>query len=540
MHKQEAIIRVSLIRPLYQPASFDPEISESLGLCSIAAIIRSLGHKVQMLDLMFLGMSEKEIIQNVIQFNPDIIGFSVMSFDDVPSFSSLRQQLRLFLKNSPLFIVGGIFVRETTRKNLLDAKKDTLLIQGEGEKAISDLLWKISKEQDSISIINDIHVSSPLISSKIVTDLDSLPFPARDITPNIINAKQSVPIQGSRGCTGHCTYCNRVDRNAWRGRSPEHIVEEMSILIQHYHARSFQFVDDDLIGPAKNGKNRIEQLADLLMKQNWKIGFSVQLRPWSLDEKTIAKLAESGCCYAFVGLEHYEKKFFREFKREFPKQNTLDFIHLLRNYGIKVQVGAIPFYHATTLESLVSFYELLAQNHLFNIRTATNRLLQYSSIAPELNTKHTTVQAVQPKFQPFDDKGMEIVFQTIVAILDPIKPVWLRASTLLPHLLTWYHSSRNNPDIEAKNQLDMLRKVLSDIDHAVYITVLNYLNIFKSKNNTIDIGNVVSQGCCNLKEKAYEMIDRLSDNSIEPHPDVLYEVMADTEEIFANEPICKH
>jgi radical SAM superfamily enzyme YgiQ (UPF0313 family) len=73
--------------------------------------------------------------------------------------------------------------------------------------------------------------------SPFIEDLDSLPFPARDLLPlhlygSRIEGRPTTTMMTSRGCPFTCNFCSssRLFGHRWRARSVESIFEEMEML----------------------------------------------------------------------------------------------------------------------------------------------------------------------------------------------------------------------------------------------------------------------------------------------------------------------
>ena len=104
-------------------------------------------------------------------------------------------------------------------------------------------------------------------------DLDSLPFPAYDLIPDLAvyapppcNYKKR-PVANvitSRGCPNACTFCDRsVFGQCLRQRSAANIAAEIEHLHRTYGVREIAFVDDTFtIRPA-----RIRELFELLDRE---------------------------------------------------------------------------------------------------------------------------------------------------------------------------------------------------------------------------------------------------------------------------------
>ena len=61
-----------------------------------------------------------------------------------------------------------------------------------------------------------------------------------------------MPIFTSRGCPFHCTFCHDLFTKTFRGRSPDHIVQEILLLHREYEVDEFLiYVAPKLLGQGR-------------------------------------------------------------------------------------------------------------------------------------------------------------------------------------------------------------------------------------------------------------------------------------------------
>ncbi len=135
----------------------------------------------------------------------------------------------------------------------------------------------------------------------LVEDLNSLPFPERDLFDyaNHVQRSGQIEIAVGRGCPQSCAYCINDwlediydGHGTWvRRRSPENVVAEINLLRERYPGvRSVQFLDHAF------ALDR-EWLASLLRIYTQRCGlpFSCHLRLNAADPEVIRQLAGAGC-----------------------------------------------------------------------------------------------------------------------------------------------------------------------------------------------------------------------------------------------------
>jgi hypothetical protein len=464
-------MRIQLIRPLSRCSSYDPEVQEPLGIETLAALLRKSGHDVRLYDCMLSARSEIDIACAVAESKPELVGLSLMSDADIRSAQDLIGKIRSQSTSQPVFVAGGSFVSTEPERAASLLPAGTLLIRYEGERPLLRLLGVIEKRVSLDHVPSQTWRSDTRLQASLnlecVSDLDMLPWPARDFADEVIARCGVLNVQGSRGCTGRCTYCcmpgiPQPSSSSWRGRSPESIVEELVYLNKAYGAVAFNFVDDDFLGPAKFAEKRALALAEAILQRNLQIGFGVQLRPNTLTPKTVDALARSGLAYAFIGIENDDPGTLRAWRRRPVNENDWDVIDRLVQQKVDVAAGAILFHPSATLDSVKRFAQTLASRGMLNYRTATSRLhlLPGSRLYMEYSQqRRIPVNAVGPFTPPVDDPRVERLFDYLVRSLAPLRPCWVHAACLLPGYLSQQKAGRRNTD-----KLRVTRNVLNDMD----------------------------------------------------------------------------
>jgi anaerobic magnesium-protoporphyrin IX monomethyl ester cyclase len=145
-----------------------------------------------------------------------------------------------------------------------------------------------------------------IISAGFVQDLDALPFPKwdqfdiRKFRYQIITGKGiTLPMLGSRGCPYTCNYCPYLVNSCYRVRSAESIVDEIRYLSAKYNISGISFRDPNLTF----NKKRAHEFADLLLRYNLDVRWSMEARTDRLDPELLELLYRAGLRSIEVGVE---------------------------------------------------------------------------------------------------------------------------------------------------------------------------------------------------------------------------------------------
>ncbi|MFH1968579.1 MAG: radical SAM protein [bacterium] len=149
--------------------------------------------------------------------------------------------------------------------------------------------------------------------SKIVENLDDLPYPDRDIFDfrNLHSESEGrVTVMVSRGCPYACSYCcnsalhhlykNELHSDKYvRFRSPQKAVNELEHLKNKYEfLKNFAF-DDDILPLNKNWFREFIKL----YKEKVNVPYDCNIRPNLIDEEIVDLLQDSGCYQVRIGIE---------------------------------------------------------------------------------------------------------------------------------------------------------------------------------------------------------------------------------------------
>jgi len=240
---------------------------ENLGVEYLLAVLKKNGHDARLFfdpqtfggGLFFrnnylrhkFDLSTK-IVTNIIEYQPDIIGFSCMTHNYRWSIT-IAQKIKK-VKDIPI-IFGGIHPTSVPEFVLSNACVDMVAV-GEGERSFLKLLENLREQKDATDVPGIYFKKNGQVVKNrpypLIEDLNSLPFPAKHLFYDKISAYQYLySIMTSRGCPFSCSYCcNDLLTNLYEGkyqirrRSVDNVLQELKWAKDTFNLREIFFIDE--------------------------------------------------------------------------------------------------------------------------------------------------------------------------------------------------------------------------------------------------------------------------------------------------------
>ncbi len=307
-----------------------------LGLAYIAAVLRAHGHYVEIIDLNV----QENLWETVSKYRWDIVGLSGDT-SRYPISMKIAEQIKKHFGFT--IFTGGPHVT-FFEKETLDTGYVDFIIRGEGEFITLELIDAIRQNKPlesvrGITFKKDGGIIKTL-RAPIIRNLDSLPYPARDLLPmekykiTLFYGRPITSILTSRGCPFNCYFCSssQFSNLIWRTRSPKNIVDEIEYVINKFDYHAFAFVDDNF---TLNSKRVIEISKEIVNRK-------LDIYWWAFSrvdellghEDMVKWMAKSGCKMVFLGIESVSKKVLDEYNKGITANDSIKAVKLLKSYGI--------------------------------------------------------------------------------------------------------------------------------------------------------------------------------------------------------------
>lgn len=360
-----------------------------LSLLCLAAVLRQAGHDPQILDLDALPIPRdrdreafyiQTVLEAVADMRPGMVGMNCLLTTHFPFVRRMATAIKAQHPFLPIAI-GGIHPTLFAREILEHCPAIDAIALGEGEDQVVALAQAFAhgigaslrdiealafRDRDGTVTVNP--------RRGYITDLDRLPAPAWDLirledyytdhstwyNPRGLEIKMSVPILSSRSCPYNCSFCS-VSKMMGRGqrlRSPELVVDEMQMLYERHGINYFGFVDDNLT------LNKAHILA--ICREIIRRGMVIQFESISgynlnsLDEEIMEAMAEAGCVYVILPIEHGSDRMRQEIiGKKVSREKIFQVVQLCKRFDLLTRGIFIMGFPEETRETLTDTYNMI-------------------------------------------------------------------------------------------------------------------------------------------------------------------------------------
>jgi anaerobic magnesium-protoporphyrin IX monomethyl ester cyclase len=333
---------------------------ENLGTRYLAAVLRQYGYSVELAAFSTADEGDA-VLRRAVLARPRLIGLSVIFQYRAPEFLALAAELRRILPGVHL-TMGGHFPTFAARELLRDFPVLDTVVRGEGEFTLLELLHKLDTPKAWDDILGlSFRRAGRLVDNPprpLIADLDSLPFPARDVSPQHHLGVGYSPIVGSRGCYRDCAFCSiRSFYGASQGklqrfRGVPDLVDEMAVLYHRFGVRFFVFNDDEWFpaGPARYA--RVAALEAELREHELDLIMSIKCRADDVEADLFRRLLDMGVVRAYVGVESGSDHSLQTLNKRTTAAQNRRALEVLHQVGMLADFGLIFFDPESTVEDI--------------------------------------------------------------------------------------------------------------------------------------------------------------------------------------------
>ncbi|MDD5145735.1 MAG: radical SAM protein [Candidatus Pacebacteria bacterium] len=368
--------------PMTYLTSVEPiRLAQPMGICYIAGVLERAGYDIKLLDAHAegyygrqklgdrtqVGLSEKEIRDKIMDFNPAIVGVSSMFTDQ---YHNAKMVCKAAKEANPEIItcMGGVHPTLVPEEVLKDPNVNYIL-RSEAEYSFLDFCdWQIKEKNISPEKIDGLNLNP---KEQWIKNLDDLPFPARHLLPlqkyfeagkayrEPSKREPAFPIITSRCCPASCRFCaTHLMQGYYRERSVDNVIAEMEYLIDNYGMKEIYFLDDALAHG--NFRQILKKMIEKKFDVVWHGANGIAV--YSMDDEIIELFAKSGCYKVLLAIESGVQETLAYMRKPVRLEKVRAVVEKIKSYGMKTEslfMIGLPCETKESMQNTVKFAESL-------------------------------------------------------------------------------------------------------------------------------------------------------------------------------------
>ena len=357
-------------------------------LTAAAAVRELAGYEVAYRDFVYSNPPKGDFDEFIKGDDSDMYAIWTVNLSLESDLEAIGR-IRALKPETPVILLGpgSTFYQEKALKYPY-----TFIVRGEPELTLLEMLPLIEKGKfpEGVKGVTYADASGKIVKNPprpLNPDLDSLPFPARDLLEGRVyhNPKLKTgpytTMFTSRNCPYHCLYCvpssltfaREIEfRSENPGRKPtigfrslESVEKELDMLASQGY-KAIGFMDDNFIW----NEERTAGICRIMKKHGMVWG--CQARVDAISEPIARMLGESGCRYVDLGIESFDPEILKYIKKGITPDDIYRAISLLKKYKVPVKlnvlIGSSPLETRETVKhTLREAKRLRVDQVMFNI-----------------------------------------------------------------------------------------------------------------------------------------------------------------------------
>jgi len=345
-------------------ALIGPEVEENLSLRYIAAVLGEAGFRAEILA--FNGEGDfSRVVQSVTNAPapPLFVGLSLAFQWRAADVLSVAMALREGGYRGHI-TGGGHFATFAAEDLMRDFPELSSLCRFEADVTIVEMARALARGEP-LSGVAGLAVREGedvrLTASRPLPELSGIPWPDRRGEPARCFGHAIMPLVGSRGCYGQCSFCSIAawqDKGSpgkrFRLRGVEDIADEMAWQHRERGIEIFVFQDDNFFLPRqRDSLARIHGLADALRVRGVeRFATVVKARVDDVRPEVFRPLVDRlHCLRAYVGIESHATAGLRTLARRTEPSDNDNALAVVRDLGLYICFNLLPFDPDATLET---------------------------------------------------------------------------------------------------------------------------------------------------------------------------------------------
>ena len=390
-----------------------------LGILSLSAVLEQFGIVPRIVDLNrlyydYLGSERHRrdrsdfcgyVIATLESENCDVFGFSTIC-SSYPLTIRMAREVKRTHPDAAI-ILGGPQASVVDRQTLASFPFVDLIVRGEAEETFPLVISALAEERSydripGITFRNGANVVRKP-NAPVIANLDNLPLPAFHLYPQI-EACHYLPLEIGRGCPFACSFCSTNDffRRQFRLKSPDKVVQEMTLLKRLYGVERFDLIHDLFTVHRKKVVDFCHTLKSSMENFCW----NCSARTDCIDDALIDLMAETGCRGIFFGIDSGSERLQEIMNKGLDLREAALRIGHSNSRGIKTAVSLITGFPEETEDDLRDTIRFLGDSLRFDKTEPQLHLLAPLAETP-ITTKYKEKLAFDDIFSDMSYQGWQ-------------------------------------------------------------------------------------------------------------------------------------
>lgn len=314
---------------------------EHLGIEYLSAVLKRAGHKTSLVydpglfgkedNVLYIPFLERifaqrqKMLEKIQRLNPDLIAFSIYT-----STYQWSCEMAKLIKNrmDKKIVFGGIHATLIPEKVIKDDFVDFVIV-GEGEYSLLELVENLEAGKCNFDIDNLWYKENgEIIMNGLrppIVDLDSLPYPDKEIFEKDIRYRDDYMTITQRGCLHNCSYCcesflNKMySKGYFRKRGIDSVMGELIYMKKRYDFKEVIFFDGDFLVDKEWLRSFLKRF-----KREINVPFRCMGYITNFDEEIGRLLKDSGCYCIQFGIQSINEVIRRDVLNRFEKNEQIE------------------------------------------------------------------------------------------------------------------------------------------------------------------------------------------------------------------------
>jgi len=301
----------------------------------LSAYLEKQGFEIQIIDAFALGLSLDETAEQIRQFDPFAVCYSLCTQNFLNTLSWIKG---LKERTGIQTIVGGLQMSIYPRE-VLSYPEINYGVIGDGWETMPELLECIAGQGDLSTVRGICYREDGEYRETGEREekhtLEDVPYMARHLLPNdryttVMTQEWPITIMLSAlGCPLRCAYCD-VPAGRYQVRSPAHVVNEIDECVNRYGIREILFQDETFT----LNRSKVLETCELIKSRDLKFHWSIRARVDYVDREILHAMKEAGLTKINFGIESGNPEILKKMNRDIPLDAVRQAIQWTKEEGI--------------------------------------------------------------------------------------------------------------------------------------------------------------------------------------------------------------